>query len=259
MKVNQIAVQLFTVRDFTQTAEDLDTTFGKIAEIGYKAVQISCIGPIKAEVVKELADKHGLAICATHNSYDRFVNDLDAVISEHLLWNCRYAGVGIMPPAFRERGKDGYIAFAEAFNRIGSRLREFGIQFVYHNHRFEYERFAGQTGMDWMLQYGEPEAFQFELDTYWAQAGGADPAAWIHKLDGRMKVIHLKDMEIVDNEPCYAEVGSGNMNWPAIFEACRETGMEWYVVEQDTCRGNPFESIATSYEYLLKHADPSDC
>ncbi len=255
MRRNQIAVQLFTLRVFTQTAEDLDTTFGKIASIGYKAVQISCIGPIEAEVVKELADKHGLIICATHNSYDRFVNELETIIEEHLLWNCLYAGVGIMPPSFREQGKDGYIAFAQQFNQIGSRLLEHGIQFVYHNHRFEYERFAGQTGMDWMLQYGDSEAFQFELDTYWAQAGGADPAVWIQKLDNRMKVVHLKDMEIIDNEISYAEVGKGNMNWPGILQACRQIGMEWYVVEQDTCRGNPFESIAISYEYLLRHAD----
>lgn len=255
MRINQIAAQLYTLRDYARTAEELDATLGKVAAIGYQAVQVSGIGPIAPQTVKELADKHGLSICATHIGYDRFTSNLEGVIADHQLWDCKYAGIGAMPGSFHVQGKAGYIAFAQELSGIAERLQEQGISFVYHNHKFEYERFDGQAGMDWLLQSAGP-AFQFELDTYWAQAGGADPAAWIGKLDGRMKVIHLKDMEIVANEQVFAEVGNGNMNWPAILEACRRIGIEWYIVEQDTCRRDPFESLAISYDYLVKMALP---
>jgi sugar phosphate isomerase/epimerase len=88
------------------------------------------------------------------------------------------------------------------------------------------------------------------LDTYWVQHGGGDPAAWILKLKGRMPVIHLKDMVIADKQQTMAEVGEGNLNWPAILSACQEAGVEWYAVEQDICRRNPFESLAISYRNL---------
>jgi len=43
-----------------------------------------------------------------------------------------------------------------------------------------------------------------------------------------------------------AEVGEGNLNWPRIVAACKKAGVEWYIVEQDTCERDPFESLAIS-------------
>jgi sugar phosphate isomerase/epimerase len=67
---------------------------------------------------------------------------------------------------------------------------------------------------------------------------------------GRMGVVHLKDLEIIDYKQVFAEVGEGNLNFKAIIEACREIGVEWYVVEQDECRRDPFESLAISLRNL---------
>ena len=55
--------------------------------------------------------------------------------------------------------------------------------------------------------------FNSELDTYWIQHGGGDPAAWIRKLKGRADIIHLKDMAMDGRTQLFAEVGEGNLNW----------------------------------------------
>jgi len=47
-----------------------------------------------------------------------------------------------------------------------------------------------------------------------------------------------------------AEVGEGNLDWPDILAAAREAGTEWYIVEQDTCQRDPFESLAISLRNL---------
>ena len=65
-----------------------------------------------------------------------------------------------------------------------------------------------------------------------------------------MQVVHLKDMVILDGQPTMAEVGEGNLNWPAILQACREANVEWYAVEQDVCQRDPFESLQISYNNL---------
>ena len=38
-------------------------------------------------------------------------------------------------------------------------------------------------------------------------------------------------------------------DWPAIFTAGNASGVEWYVVEQDECRRDPFDCLASSYRY----------
>lgn len=249
MNRKQIAAQLYTLRNFARTAEELDATLKKVKQIGYDAVQVSGIGPIAPSGVKDICTAQQLTICATHISFDRLVNDLDNVIQQHLSWNCRYVGLGSLPAEYRG-GKEGYTVMGQLLTEIGRKLTAAGLQLIYHNHKFEFEKFEGKTGMDWLLESSDPEHVGFELDTYWVQAGGADPADWIRKVEGRMKVIHLKDMAVINDKQVYAEIGQGNLNFPAILQACRETGVEWYVVEQDECAGDPFESLAISYQAL---------
>ena len=68
---------------------------------------------------------------------------------------------------------------------------------------------------------------------------------------GRIPCVHLKDM-IIKHQPrsAMAECGEGNLNWPAILQACKTAGVEWYIVEQDICHRDPFESLAISLRNL---------
>jgi sugar phosphate isomerase/epimerase len=54
-----------------------------------------------------------------------------------------------------------------------------------------------------------------------------------------------------EREVRMAEIGEGNLNWPAILGAAAAAGVEWYLVEQDQCYDRtPFESLAISYRNL---------
>jgi len=245
-----LAAQLYTVREFTQTPQDLAITLRKVREIGYRAVQISAIGPIAPAELKAILDGEGLIMCNTHTGYERLWNDLPAVIEEHHLWNCRHVAIGSMPARYREEGEAGYHRFAQEANAIGRKLCEAGLTFSYHNHSFEFEHFGRHTGLDIIFSETDPRYVQAEIDTYWVQHGGGDPAAWILKMKRRMPVVHLKDMVIQNGVQAMAEIGEGNLNWPAILEACREAGVQWYAVEQDICQRDPFESLAISFNNL---------
>lgn len=248
MNISNIAAQLYTLRDFCKNEEDFKQTLIKVKEIGYQAVQVSGVGPIAPEKIKEIADEVGLQICATHVSYDELVNNLDFSVQKHKLWNCKYVGLGGLPNEYRSA--EGYSDFAKKFSEIAKSLQEHDLQFIYHNHHFEFEKFNGRTGMDILREESDFDAFGFELDTYWVQVGGASPVDMIHQVKGRMGVVHLKDLAIVDNKQVYAEIGEGNLNFKQIIAACREIGVEWYVVEQDECLRDPFESLAISFNNL---------
>jgi sugar phosphate isomerase/epimerase len=245
-----LAAQLYTIREFTQTPQDFAASLKKIRDIGYTAVQVSAIGPIPDQEVKAVVADLNLTICNTHIGYERLWNDLDPVIEQHRLWNCKHVAIGSMPVAYREAGEAGFKRFAAEANKVGEKLHQAGLTFSYHNHSFEFVRFGRRTGLDIIYEESDPRYLQAELDTYWVQHGGGDPAAWTRKMEQRMPVVHLKDMVVIDNQPAMAEVGEGNLNWPAILTACWEAGVEWYAVEQDICRRNPFESLTISYNNL---------
>ncbi|WP_274651312.1 sugar phosphate isomerase/epimerase family protein [Paenibacillus humicola] len=246
----KIAAQLYTLREFLKTPEDIAKSLRKVKEIGYNAVQVSGVGPIDPAALKEFADREQLEICATHIGYQELWNNPDAVIAQHKLWNCRYVGLGSMPGEYRG-SKEGFLRFAKEASDVGRKLKEAGLTFIYHNHSFEFAKFDGQSGMELLLQETDPSAVDFELDVFWVQAGGGDPSAWIDKVKGRMKVVHLKDMVVTAEGQRFAEVGEGNMNFRRILDACEAIGVEWAAVEQDNCYGrDPFEALAVSARNL---------
>lgn len=252
-----LAAQLFTIRDFTKTTEDFATSMKKIRDIGYTVVQVSAIGAdIAHEDVKRICDDNNLTICNTHIGYDKLVDDLDAVIEQHKLWDCKHVAIGSMPNEFRN-DEAGYHKFAEIANGIGEKLAEADLTFSYHNHSFELMQFDGKTGLDIFYSEADPKFVQAEIDTYWIQHGGGDPTVWVDRMADRMPVVHLKDMVVTPGDnpwiPVHtmAEVGAGNMNWDGILAACKRANVEFYAVEQDICPGDPFESLAISYKNLV--------
>jgi sugar phosphate isomerase/epimerase len=245
-----IAAQLYTLREFLRTPQEIATTLSRVKAIGYNAVQLSGLGPIEPAELAAILQGEGLTAVITHIGFDRLRNELAAVIDEHHLWHCPHVAIGSMPGEYRSA--EGYVRFAEIATEIGSTLAQAGLTFSYHNHGFEFERFGGKIGLEILYDNADPQYLKAEIDTYWVQYGGGDPAAWISKLSGRIEVAHLKDMAVSDDKPIMAEVGEGNLNWPAILKAGQEAGVAWYAVEQDVCQRDPFESLAISLRNLQR-------
>ena len=249
MVKSTIAAQLFTVRDHIKTPETIAQSFERLRSLGYEAVQLGSLGPIGPSELKQLADDAGLRIVSTHTPFDRIANDCEAVIEEHRLWECRHVAVSTMPGEFRE-GEGGYARFAVEASDAARPLVEAGLTFSYHNHSFELERIADRTGLEILFAESDPSVVSAEIDTYWIQHGGGSPADWLSRLNDRMYIVHVKDMAVRDGGPTYAEVGEGNLDWPEILSACGDAGIEYYIVEQDFCPGDPFESLGVSLRNL---------
>ncbi|MBM4142867.1 MAG: sugar phosphate isomerase/epimerase [Lentisphaerae bacterium] len=250
MKKPRVGAQLYTVRHATRTIPDIVETFRKVREIGYTSVQVSAFGPVdKGELTRAIRDS-GLRVDSTHAGWERFLNDLDALIEEHKAWGCRHPAVGSLPGEYRTA--DGLKRFLDELAPVAARLAKEGMDFSYHNHDFEFARHNGRTWLRALYEDAPPAMLKAELDTYWIQSGGGSPAAWLKFCAGRMPVIHLKDMIFVPGEgKRMAEVGEGNLDWPAILKAAAEGGVETMFVEQDDGYGkDPFDCLAVSYRNL---------
>jgi len=248
MPETAIAAQLYTLRDFLKTPDDIARSLPRVAGMGYRAVQLSALGPIETDRLKRILDGAGLAVAATHVGFERLRDETAAVVAEHRTLGCDYVAVGSAPTSYRS--PEGYVRFAREASEVARRPKDQGLTFGYHNHSFELERFDGRTALQILVEESDPGVFTLEIDTYWIQHGGGDPAAWIRRLAGRCPVVHLKDMTMRGSQQLMAEVGEGNLNWPAILDACRVAGVRWYIVEQDTCQRDPFDSLAISLRNL---------
>jgi sugar phosphate isomerase/epimerase len=246
--MTEIAAQLYTVYEFLQTPQEIARSLKKVAQIGYRAVQVSGLGPIDTDELKSILDAEGLVVCATHVDFEELRIDLDAVIDYQKTLDCNFVAIGSMPLEYRD--EEGYRRFAEEINPIAKELSKAGLVFGYHNHSFELERFGEKTGLEIFFNACDAEFVTAEFDTYWLQNGGADPIVWIESFSDRVPVIHLKDMKAQSNDSIMAEVGEGNMNWQGIIAACKKAGTRWYVVEQDYCQRDPFDSLAISFSNL---------
>jgi sugar phosphate isomerase/epimerase len=248
MNKSVVAAQLYTVRDFTKTEVDIRKTFERVRKIGYKAVQISALGKIEPSDLRKIADKNELQIIASHISYDLITTDVGKVIEDHNLLGCRHVAIGGLPTEFRNQ--DGFYRFAVEASEAVKPIIDAGLTFSYHNHSFELEKFGQRTGLDILVEESDPDYFSFEIDTYWIQHGGANPVSFLKRLKDRMYIVHLKDMSMEGSKQLFSEVGEGNLEWDPILSACRNANVEWYIVEQDVCSGDPFDSLEISLKNL---------
>lgn len=243
-----LAVQGYTLRDYAKTPIDIARTLARVKKIGYDAIQVSGFGPVDYKELAKMLDGEGLICCATHIPFERMLAETQRVADEHAIIKCLHTAPGSLPPSYRASGAEGYTRFALEANALAHKFKSLALTLSYHNHHFEFEKFDGTSGLD--LIYTNAPALCAELDTYWVQTGGGDPALWIRRMKGRSPLLHLKDMVFSGDKMVMAEVGEGNLNWPTILEAAKFAGVEWYIVEQDTCQRDPFDSIAISLRNL---------
>ncbi|MBR5783517.1 MAG: sugar phosphate isomerase/epimerase [Clostridia bacterium] len=244
-----IGAQLFTLRDFCKTTEDLAQTLAKVADIGYTTVQVSGTCDYDAAWLKKELDKNGLKCVITHSKPDRIAGDTEALAAEHNVLDCKYVGIGSWKYNKPEEDKT-YESFIRNFKPAAQTLKGLGKYFMYHNHAHEFATIDGKLILDKIAEDFSPDELGFTLDTYWIQRGGGDPAARIEKFSGRVPCIHLKDMAYT-TEPIMAPIGEGNINFDRVFAAAEKAGTQYMLVEQDNCNGeDPFDCLKRSYDFL---------
>lgn len=245
-----ISVQLYTVRDLT--ARDFAGTVKQVAAIGYESVEMAGYGNLKtAAEAKKALDDAGLSVAGTHVSIDQLENEIVRVMDESETLGTKLVICPFMPEA-RRKDAQGWKSVARSLNQAGRACHERGIDFAYHNHSFEFQKFDGKTGLDIFFDNSEPHLVKAAIDVYWVKHGGEDPVARINQLGDRVVALHLKDMAAGDDRK-FAEVGTGILDFKAILEAAKKHGVRYGAVEQDNTYGkDPLEAIKTSYENLKK-------
>ena len=239
----EIGAQLYTIREYCRNLTDFEESLKKIADIGYKNVQVSGTCEFEPKWLDEKLRENGLKCVITHNSAEKLLADAKRVCEDNFKFGCKYIGLGGYK--FSEGTLDD---FAGKYLPVAETVKKCGGYFMYHNHDGEFMKIDNKPIIELIAEKMPDEFFGFTLDVFWIQAGGGDPGYWIERLSGRVPCIHLKDFAYGRK---MAPVGVGNINFERVFEKAEAAGTKYMLVEQDDCYGeSPFDCLKRSYNYL---------
>lgn len=250
MDMSQFGLQLYTLRSLTAT--DMLGTLGRVAELGFGAVEFAGFAGTPVDRLRARLDELKLRVSGAHVQYAAFATDLERVCEDLLTLGCEYAIVPAIPPEMRS---DAHTAreLPARLEEWGRACRDAGLRFAYHNHAFEFAPLdsSGSTLFDALLSTAS-DLVDLQLDVFWAESAGQDALALIRQHADRIRLLHLKDIAR-DQDPPDVPVGRGSLDWTAILAAGEKADVRWYVVEQDNPRDPPLDDVAQSARFLRPH------
>jgi sugar phosphate isomerase/epimerase len=259
-----LGVQLYTVRGTLM--KDSDHVLKTIAEIGYREIEgqgrenLIALAP----KIKEL----GMAPVSCHVETPIITGDWEKykgtkpIEAQAAIDSVKAIGVKYFTMAYIQPQARGDLDFfrktADQMNHVGELCKKSGLQFAYHNHAFEFGGVKGKRPIDIFHSRLDKKLVTLEMDVFWVTVAGNDPVEMLTAWKGRVQLLHLKDMQkgtpVQYNETlpptAFKEVGSGVVNFPAIFRACPDAGVKHFFVEQDQTPGDPLVSLRQSFHYI---------
>jgi sugar phosphate isomerase/epimerase len=234
---NPIAIQLYTVREPARA--DFAGTLRQLAAGGARAVEFAGYGGMAIPELRALLDELDLRVAGAHIPLALWEERRDEALADLVALGGEYAAVPWVP---EERRGDvrAARALAAALNRYAEASRAAGLGFAYHHHDFEFNPLPegdGSTFFDILVNETDPSLVGLEIDVYWAAYAGLDPVRLIEELQGRVPLVHLKDMD-ASPERGIRPAGDGILRWNEILPAA--AGARWWIIEQD----NPTDPVA---------------
>ena len=252
----RIGLQLYSLRE--QFARDVPGTLDQVRDFGIKYVETHSTYGLTPEKFRADLDSRGLRAVAGHFSYERCRDDIEGVAREAKILGLQYAGCAWIPhkDPFDEKTCREAIA---VFNRAGEALAKHGLKFFYHTHGYEFLPYRNGTLFDLMMTETKPEFVHFEMDVFWVVHPGHDPVKLLEKYGSRFELMHVKDMkrgtptglftghaDVTSN----VELGTGVIDWAAVFRAARKASVKWYFIEDESPAS--VQQIPRSLSYLAK-------
>lgn len=245
----QIGIQMYTLRD--QTERDFLGTLGKVAEMGYQVVEFAGYFGVAAGELRRKLDELGLAAPSAHVGLD--FSSLDQM-ERALAREIEYAAeLGIqyiitpsapLPPSPSIEDVTRIIPYLE---KASAMVRAAGMQYGYHNHDYEFAKVDGKAVIDIWLERIPAEHMLAEFDLGWVYRGGARPVDYVSRYAGRVPLVHIKDFGANQEE---TDLGKGEVDFRSVFEIAEQSGILYYIVEQEAYEVSSLESAKLALDYF---------
>ncbi len=258
-----VGVQLYTIRD--EIERDPLGSLKRVSDLGFRYLELAgytdglFYGYVPAEFRKIVNDL-GMEIISSHamiDASDKSYDSMKKMAVDHAALGVKYC---IQPWVFEEDRTTlaSYTKMTAVWNMTGRIMKEYQIQFGYHNHNFEFDSVEGQIPYyDILMKELDRDLVTMELDLFWAVKAGQNPVEMFQKYPGRFQLFHMKDMFTPEtpfftpDTDDFAPVGAGILDFKEILNFKETAGFKYMFVEQDSTKdGKPFDSIQISISNL---------
>ncbi|MCE7010184.1 sugar phosphate isomerase/epimerase [Kibdelosporangium philippinense] len=217
-----------------------------MADIGYVAIESYDLYGHSPKAVKARLNALGLGLCSSHAPFPSG-EDAKEILDQYAELGARTLVWSLEPEEFTSL--DAIRRGADRINKAVDNAAAYGMRIGYHNHFAEFRNsFNGRKAYRILLDELDPRVV-IELDTYWAQTGGVDPAAVSASLGRRLEFTHLKDGPALGMDDYMVPYGEGVIDIPRVVRA--NPSVRWNIVEMDRSHHDMFELLRGCYDYLV--------
>lgn len=234
----QLSIQLYTMRTLAEA--DPAAVFERLAEIGYRSVELAGTYGRNAGELRRMLDDAGLHATSSHIKLDRDIVDTvnDALTLGHSFL--------VVPWADFDTA-DEWRRFADELTAAAVVAQQAGVSLGYHNHAHEFTRsFEGVRAYELITGNTDPQLVHLELDLYWAVHAGVDPRDVLAANRGRVRQVHVKDRTL---EGAMADPGEGVIAFGDLLPMAARSGVIEFIVERDDAH-DPYATASTGLAFL---------
>lgn len=273
--VKEFGLQLWTVQK--EMLKDPKGTLKALASYGYKQIESfqgekGVFWGMTAKEFKAYMDELGMNIISTHCNPDYTMKKETEKEFGKLVDDAANIGMKYLINPFLGSLKtaDEWKKAAEGLNRQGEIANKAGLRVAYHNHNFEFKKFADGSMPEVILLEGtDPKLVDFEMDMFWVVKAGENPEEWLKKYNNRFKLCHIKDLYkdekvaeirknkaetmVLDDVSASCDLGTGKIDFPKILNTAKTHGVEYFIVEQERFDNTtPLKAVESNAVYMKK-------
>jgi len=247
-----LSVQLYTLRELGE----LDLILDAVAGAGYQNVELigSHLDDAKAVAAKLAA--RGLSASSSHVSMASLREKPDAILEACQTLGFKHLFMPSVPAPERQSPAAYWRDLGLELGNLADRFQASDVLLGYHNHNWEmFEKEDGRIALDILFDAAGSSPLSWEADVAWIVRGGLDPHKLIPQHKGRVSAAHVKDLAADGQnleEAGWADVGSGVLDWTALWSLCVDNGAGLMVVEHDKPL-DPIRSVTNSFNYLTRN------
>ena len=211
----------------------------------------------------KLTKEAGLKVVSLHKDLGSIQRNLKETVEEARKFDTSNVVITGMY-RFDYRDKALVDDLCKKLDEAGRNLKEEGMNLIYHNHNYEFQKVEGrQTAYEYLIANTNPDYVGFEFDSYWPTEAGVNALDVMKALGERMKLYHINDRgtkldkpvmtPILKSDSC--ELGYGNMNLEALCQQALSVGVEGVVLEshKNWIDKSPVKSLQVSAKFMNEH------
>lgn len=233
-----IGFQSWTIRE--ALVKDFPGTLKLMASLGYQSIEMCSppgyanagFGPLqslKASEMKRIITDAGLVCRSCHYGFKELQENGPERID--FAFEVGMTQMVMSSPGLPDRATlSDWKKRTDEMNVLGEQFKKQGMQLVYHNHNFEFEKLEGELIYDMILNQLDPDLVKMQFQV-WVIIAGYKAADYFKKFPGRFISAHLSDWS--GTNETQVPVGQGKVDWKEFFEAATMGGLKNFYVEMD--------------------------